>query len=223
MRKHHLTSSKMWSCPLRVGWLILTSHLFVKGGSYRGGGCLLRRGCRLGFLLFFFQRMQFVSLLTEICRPLLELLLLRRRQLLEEGGVDGGWRLKTSILPTCLQLFQQLIVKHSDRGWHDSDSWQTPDRDSLCIYAQQAHTLTVYGLEKPASLCASSSHASAALWLLLLFSLVSGLRPTEGSPDFTGALTAGRTVDSTPLLPQPAHTHTYSKFILSLVIWIYVC
>lgn len=80
----------MWSCPLRVGWLILTSHLFVKGGSYRGGGCLLRRGCRLGFLLFFFQRMQFVSLLTEICRPLLELLLLRRRQLLEEGGVDGG-------------------------------------------------------------------------------------------------------------------------------------
>lgn len=63
----------------------------------------------------------------------------------------------------------------------------------------------MYGLEKPASLCASSSSDSAA-FRLLLCSLLSGLRLTEGSADFTGALTAGRTLDSTLLLPQPAHT-----------------
>ena len=79
--------------------------------------------------------------------------------------------------------------------------------EAYCIdvVCAQIHRLTVYGLEKPASLCASSSQASAAVWLLLC-SLVSGLRLTEVSPDFTGALTAGRTLGSTLLLPQSAHT-----------------
>ncbi len=69
----------------------------VKGGitgcSYRsdggGGGCLLWCGHRLGFLLVLFQGMQLVSLLTQICCPLLELLLLRRWQLLEGSRGEG--------------------------------------------------------------------------------------------------------------------------------------
>lgn len=76
------------------------------------------------------------------------------------------------------------------------------------VLVRLPHRLTVNGLVKPLSLCASSSHALAAVWLLLLCSFVaSGLRPTGGSLDLSGGLNVGRTLVSTPLLSQSAQMH----------------